>query len=177
MNASSHATSLSLRPPPIATALEPVNVPLTRVALAHFSQQVRVWLRFGQPAHMLRLDWWRSVAIFLPGTVFCRVRYQIGGREPARYELVIAQAATPRDALARIPGVRPGARLLLRVAGHTAVGTVLAHLNAIEADGMSLTSMSPAYWRNLARQIQTDLTLQPDKIELRTAGFPKRVQP
>ncbi|WP_400564382.1 DUF2840 domain-containing protein [Pseudomonas aeruginosa] len=177
MTASSSVTSSPLRRPPVATALQPVNVPLTRVALAHFSQQIRVWLRFGQPAHMLRLDWWRSVAIFLPGTVFCRVRCQIGGRESARHELVIAQAATPLDALARIPGVRPGARLLLHVAGHKAVGAVLAHLDAIEADGVSLAGMSPAYWRTLARQMQTDPTLQPHNIELRTAGCPKRVQP
>ncbi|HGW5374928.1 TPA: DUF2840 domain-containing protein [Pseudomonas aeruginosa] len=176
MTASSHATFLSLRPPPVATALQPVNVPLTRVALAHFSQQIRVWLRFGQPARTLRLDRWRSVAIFLPGTVFCRVRYQLGS-EAVRYELVIAQAATPCDALARIPGVRPGARLLLHVAGHTAVTTVLAHLNAIEADGMSLTSMSPAYWRTLGRQMQMGLALPSHDIQLRTAPFPVRAQP
>ncbi|HCI1651754.1 TPA: DUF2840 domain-containing protein [Pseudomonas aeruginosa] len=177
MTATAHTISSLLRHPPIATAPQQDNVPLTRVALTHISQQIRVQLRFGRPAHMLRIDWWRSVAIFLPGAIFCRVRYQLYRGEADRCELVIAQAATPLDALARIPGVRPGARLLLRVAGHTAVGAVLTHLNAIEANGMSLTGMSPAYWRALSRQMLTDPALSTHDIQLRAARLPERAQP
>ena len=49
--------------------------PLTRVSLAFIEQRIDIYLRFGEPARTIRLDRWRRVAMFLPGVVFCRIRW------------------------------------------------------------------------------------------------------
>ena len=48
-------------------------------------------------------------AVFLPGAMFCRIRWQANDYGTVRWQLMVMQAATPLDAMQRIP-VRPGAR-------------------------------------------------------------------
>ena len=37
------------------------RVPLTRVSLAYIEPRFKLYLRFGEPARMLRLDRWRAL--------------------------------------------------------------------------------------------------------------------
>src|SRR3546814_18874783 len=60
-----------------------------------------------------QLDRWRRCAVFLPGAMFCRIRWQANDYGTIRWQLMVMQACTPLDAAQRIPGVQPGARLLL----------------------------------------------------------------
>ena len=87
---------------------------LTRVSLAYIEQRIDIYLRFGEPARTIRLDRWRRVAVFLPGAMFCRIRWQANDYGTVRWQLMVMQACTPLDAAQRIPGVLPGARLLLQ---------------------------------------------------------------
>ncbi|WP_121395604.1 DUF2840 domain-containing protein, partial [Pseudomonas aeruginosa] len=100
------------------------NVPLTRVSLAYIEPRFKLYLRFGEPARTLRLDHWRRCAVFLPGAMFCRIRWQANDYGTVRWQLMVMQAGTPLDAVQRIPGVRPGARLLLHAEGENAVRAV-----------------------------------------------------
>ena len=52
------------------------NVPLTRVSLAYLEHRFKLYLRFGEPARTLQLDRWRRCAVFLPGAMLCRIRWQ-----------------------------------------------------------------------------------------------------
>ena len=108
-------------PPPALSALAGLasDIPLTRVSLAYIEPQFKLYLRFGEPARTLRLDRWRRCAVFLPGAMFCRIRWQANDYGTVRWQLMVMQAATPLDAMQRIPGVRPGARLLLHAEGET----------------------------------------------------------
>ena len=45
--------------------------------------------------------------------LFCRIRWESNDYGTTRWQLMVMQACTPLDAVQRIPGVRPGARLLL----------------------------------------------------------------
>ena len=75
MNASAlpAADAATAAPPPSSAALagRPVSTPLTRVSLAYVEHRIKLYLRFGEPARTLRLDRWRSVAMFLPNAMFC----------------------------------------------------------------------------------------------------------
>jgi len=55
---------------------QPASAPLTRVALAYIEARFKLYLRFGEPARTLRLDDWRRCAVFLPGAMLCRIRWQ-----------------------------------------------------------------------------------------------------
>ena len=133
--------------------------PLTRVSLAFLEHRFKLYLRFGEPARTLRLDRWRSLAVFMPNAVFCRIRWQANDYGTIRWQLMVMQACTPLDAAQRIPGVQPGARLLLHVEGDNQVRAVLERIDAIEALGIAPVGASPAYWRTLANRLAARLPL------------------
>ena len=135
------------------------NVPLTRVSLAYIDQRFNLYLRFGEPARTLQLDRWRRCAVFLPASVFCRVRWQANDYGTTRWQLMVMQACTPLDAVQRIPGVQPGARLLLHVEGEKKIRAMLVTIDAIEALGIAVTDVSPAYWRTLGNRLAARLPL------------------
>ena len=132
---------------------------LTRVSLAYIEQHIDIYLRFGEPASTVRLDRWRRVAMFLPGAMFCRIRWHANDYGTVRWQLMVMQACTPLDAAQRIPGIQPGARLLLHAEGEPAVRAVLAQLDAIGAQGIAPADVSPAYWHTLGNRLASRLPL------------------
>ena len=153
------------------------STPLTRVSLAYVEHRIKLYLRFGEPARTLRLDRWRSTAMFLPNAVFCRIRWQANDYGTIRWQLVVMQACTPLDDAQRIPGVQPGARLLLHAEGDKAVRAVLERIDAIEALGIALVAVSPAYWRTLANRLAARLPLPEYTTERHAAWLVGRTLP
>ncbi|MGV6477726.1 DUF2840 domain-containing protein [Azotobacter vinelandii] len=181
MNASaSPATNAATAAPlPALSALagQAGNVPLTRVSLAYIEPQFKLYLRFGEPARTLRLDRWRHCAVFLPGAMFCRIRWQANGYGTVRWQLMVMQACTPLDDVQRIPGVRPGARLLLHAEGENAVRAVLERIDGIDALGITAIDVSPAYWRTLGNRLAARLPLPEYTAERHAAWLAGRVLP
>lgn len=157
--------------PSLAAFSQASNVPLTRVSLAYIEHRFKLYLRFGEPVRTVRLDRWRRVAVFLPNVVFCRIRWQANDYGTIRWQLMVMQACTPLDAMQRIPGVRPGARLLLHAEGKHQVRAVLERIDAIEALSIAPADASPAYWRTLANRLAARLPL-PEYTAERHAAWP-----
>ncbi|HHG5007290.1 TPA: DUF2840 domain-containing protein [Pseudomonas aeruginosa] len=155
------ANAVATAPSPSLSTLasQAGNVPLTRVSLAYIEPRFKLYLRFGEPARTLRLDHWRRCAVFLPGAMFCRIRWQANDYGTVRWQLMVMQAGTPLDDVQRIPGVRPGARLLLHAEGENAVRAVLERIDGIEAQGIAAIDVSPAYWRTLGNRLAARLAL------------------
>ena len=156
---------------------QPASAPLTRVALAYIEPRFKFYLRFGEPARTLRLDRWRGVAVFLPNSIFCRIRWQANDYGTIRWQLMVMQACTPFDAAQRIPGVQPGARLLLHAEGENQVRAVLERIDAIEALGIAPVGASPVYWRTLANRLAARLPLPEYTAERHTAWLTGRALP
>lgn len=153
------------------------SVPLTRVSLAYIEPRFKLYLRFGEPARTLRLDCWRRCAVFLPRAMFCRVRWEANDYGTIRWQLMVMQAATPFDTVQRIPGVQPGARLLLHAEGENAVRAVLERIDAIDAQGIAAIDVSPAYWRTLANRLAARLPLPEYTAERHAAWLAGRTFP
>lgn len=166
-------------PPPSLPALagQAGNVPLTRVSLAYIEPRFKLYLSFGEPARTLRLDRWRRCAVFPPGAMFCRVRWEANDYGTIRWQLMVMQAGTPLDAVQRIPGVRPGARLLLHAEGENAVRAVLERIDGIEAQGIAAIDVSPAYWRTLGNRLAARLPLPEYTAERHAAWLAGRALP
>ena len=178
--------SVSSAPAPVACAAtaalaapsgQPASAPLTRVALAYLDQRCDLYLRFGEPARIIRLDRWRRCAVFLPNAVLCHVRWQANDYGTIRWQLMVMQACTPLDAAQRIPGVQPGARLLLHAEGENQVRTVLERIDAIEALGIAPAGASPAYWRTLGNRLAARLPLPDYSAERHAAWLTGRALP
>ena len=153
------------------------SAPLTRVSLAYIEPRFKLYLRFGEPARTLRLDDWRRCAVFLPGAMFCRIRWQANDYGTIRWQLMVMQACTPLDAAQRIPGVQPGARLLLHAEGDTNGRAVLERIDGIEALGIAAIDVSPAYWRTLGNRLAARHALPEYTAERHTAWLAGRVLP
>lgn len=150
----------SVRPPPPAVLSSVTHgLPLTRVSLAFVEHRINLYLRFGHPVRELRLDRWRRYAAFLPAAMFCRVRWESSDYGTTRWQLMVLQTCTPLDAVQRIAGIQPGARLLLCAEGERQVQSVLSQIDAIEALGIDPVSVSPAYWRTLGNRLSARLPL------------------
>ncbi|MGH8159783.1 MAG: DUF2840 domain-containing protein [Rhodanobacter sp.] len=168
-----HATIAALPPSApsfAALAGQTDNALLTRVSLAYVAHRINLYLRFGEPAYAVQRDRWRRVAAFWPGSMFCRIRWEANDYGTVRWQLMVMQACTSLDAAQRIPGVRPGARLLLHAEGERQVRATLACIDAIEARAIAPTDTSPAYWRTLGNRLAAHLPL-PDYTAARYAAW------
>ena len=145
------------------------DTPLTRVSLAFVAHRINLYLRFGHPVRDLRLDRWRRSAMFLPAAVFCRVRWESNDYGTTRWQLMVLQACTPLDAVQRIAGIQPGARLLLCAEGERQVQLLLPRIDAIEALGIDPAAVSPAYWRTLGNRLSARMPLPPYSVERHAA--------
>jgi hypothetical protein len=145
------------------------STPLTRVSLAFVERRINLYLRFGHPVRELRLDRWRSCALFLPAALFCRVRWESNDYGTTRWQLVVLQTCTPLDAVQRIDGIQPGARLLLHAKGEQQVQSVLPQIDAIETLGIDPVTVPPAYWRTLGNRLSARLPLPAYTVERHTA--------
>ncbi|MBS0597088.1 MAG: DUF2840 domain-containing protein [Proteobacteria bacterium] len=159
MTASASPAAIAATAAQTALVGQPASAPLTRVALAYIEARFKLYLRFGEPVRTHQLDRWRRSAVFLPNAVFCRIRWHANDYGTVRWQLMVMQACTPLDAAQRIPGVQPGARLLLHAEGDGQVRAVLERIDAIEALGIAPVAASPAYWRTLANRLAAHLPL------------------
>ena len=174
MNTPASTASAPPSIPPVGVA---DGVPLTRVALAYIDQRFDLYLRFGDPARIIRFDRWRRCAVFTPNAVLCRIRWQANDYGTIRWQLMVMQTCTPLDGAQRIPGVQPGARLLLHAEGENQVHAVLERIDAIEALGIAPVGASPAYWRTLANRLAARLPLPEYTAERHAAWLTGRVLP
>ncbi|AFT71029.1 putative transposon [Alloalcanivorax dieselolei B5] len=115
--------------------------------------------------------------MFLPGAILCRIRWQANDYGTIRWQLMVMQAATPLDALQRIPGVQPGACLLLHAEGDANVRAVLERIDDIEALGIAAIDVSPAYWRTLANRLAAHSPLPDYTAERHAAWLAGRALP
>lgn len=155
-------------PSPFASLVD--HEGLTRVSLAYVAYRLNLYLRFGEPAYYVQHDRWRRMAVFRPAAMFCRIRWEANDYGTVRWQLMVMQACTSLDAAQRIPGVRPGARLLLHADGEQQMRATLSCIDAIEAWNIVPADTSPAYWRTLGNRLAAHLPL-PDYTAARHAAW------
>lgn len=140
-------------------AMVPQRPTRMRVSLAFVEDRVNVWLRFGQPTVEIVLDRWRRVAMFMPGTVCCRVKWIGNISGTALWQLLVMQAPRPFEDAQRVTGVLPGARLLLRADGEMQAKAVLAVIDAIEVLGIDPCTVAASHWRMVGHRLAAGLPL------------------
>lgn len=135
------------------------GIPLTRVLLAYAEKRFNLYLRFGHPAQTHRLNHRRSIALFAPGTLFCRIRWEANDYGTTRWQLLVLQAGTLHEPMQRIAGIWPGASVLLQADGDKQVRAVLAQIDAIETLGLDPTQVPQSYWRTLGNRLRAHMSL------------------
>ena len=130
-----------------------MSVPLTEVQIHFLHEEVNHRLRFGHPVREAYLDRRKALAWFAPGAVFGYVRWQNGPFGSELWRLYVLRAGAPAEALTRLPGVLPGAEILLRLDRGLRVKPALAIIDDLEERGFDPAAVSPAYWRHVQNRL------------------------
>ncbi len=135
---------------------EPAHLPdngLTRVELTLIERRVGHWLRFGHPAEKKPLDRRRSIAAFLPDSIFAFVRWAANDYGTLISRIDIVRTITPGEPYQTLPFVRPGGDILLKIESWPRVERILQMIDAIEALGIDPADVSPDYWRHVHHRV------------------------
>lgn len=114
---------------------------------------MNVYLRFGLALEVREIDHRKRVALFAPGSVFCRIWSQSNDFGNTRWELAVLQAIGPGESGQRVVGVAPGAKLLLRVDTPRGRRWATELIEAIEKQDIDATQVAPTYWQTVHGRI------------------------
>ncbi|MEQ8402677.1 MAG: DUF2840 domain-containing protein [Roseitalea porphyridii] len=127
--------------------------PLTRVAIRFVPKRINYWLRFGDPVRHRYIDRQRAIAWFNPDQIFGYLRWEANDYGTVLWRFQVLRAGRPDDVMGRVPGVLPGAEVLLRLDGKAKVKRGLAHVETLEKAGFDPAHIAPDHWRYLHNRL------------------------
>lgn len=138
----------------------PLSVPATGLSLSIRGKSANDRLLFGRAnRELLDQDCFTS-HLFSAGQIFGFVRWRGDQFGTQTWRVVVAQAGYLGEKLTRIPGVKPGAHLLVHAFGKTRAKRALRAIDVL-SDSFVLHDIHPAYWRHVHAQVAANLPLEP----------------
>ena len=139
--------------------------PITKLSLIEATQQTNDRLLFGRPHNPNKLDGQIEELRFKPLQIFGFVRWRGNQYGTQTWRVIVAQAGCPGENLTQIPGVKPGAHLLLHAFGKTRAKRALRVI-AMLSEAHVLHEIAPAYWRHVHLQISKNKEPEPYDPEM-----------
>jgi len=134
--------------------------PITRLSLSQAGMRGNDRLLFGRPKKSYRVSETQEELRFKPLQTFGFVRWRGDEYGTQTWRVVVAQAGRPRERLTRIPGVNPGAHLLLHAFGKSRAKRALRVIDML-SEAHVLHEIAPAYWRHVHLQISKNKEPEP----------------
>ena len=120
---------------------------LTRATVLFLDGKVNDRVRFGRPMAERITDRRCRVELFAPGALFGYVQWRANAFGTELWRLWVLRAGEPDARLSTVPGIAPGADILVSVAGAARVSRMLELIDAIEATGTDPADVPESYWR------------------------------
>lgn len=143
---------------------------LTAVYVRYRKNRINHRLRFGTPSVQTRLGWHESLVSFAPDQVFGYIRWSSNKYGTQDWRLFVCKAGGNlqnmigssggntghHNRLTRIPGVLPGAHVLLKTQGTTRVKRALKLIDSLESETGDLGLVTESYWRHLHNRLEVN---------------------
>jgi hypothetical protein len=129
---------------------------LTQVELLRLKQCIENWIRFGRIADEKIINGNRRVVSFSPGSIFAFVRWASNDYGIVASRIDVLRAVKSGERYSTVPYVRPGAEILLRLAGWPKVEKVLQAIDAVEALGIDPAEAAPEHWRHVHNRLSVN---------------------
>lgn len=126
---------------------------LTYVELVFYRDRVERWLRFGRVVDEHLVGCRHRFVGLAPGAVFAFVRWAASNRGAGVSRLDILQAVHRSEPCSTVPGVTPGAEILLRLSGWPRVKRALEAVDAIDTLSVDPADAAPDYWRHVGQRL------------------------
>ena len=144
---------------------------LTAVYIRYRKNRINHRLRFGTPVIETRLGWHSRLASFKPGHIFGYIRWSANDYGTQDWRLFVCKAGGfhsqnlgldggntgHHNRLTRIPGVLPGAHILLQSQGKARVKRALGYIDTLEKETNQLALVTESYWRHLHNRLEVNL--------------------
>lgn len=130
---------------------------LTRVTVLFLDGKVNDRVRFGHPMAERIIDRHCRVELFAPGALFGYVQWRANPFGTELWRLWVLRAGEPGARLSTVPGIAPGADILVNVAGAARVSRTLELIDAIEAAGTDPADVPETYWRMSQNRLSSGL--------------------
>jgi len=141
------------------------NSQMTKLTLRKTERHSNDRLLFGRPCASSS-DQTRFGEIgFKPLQLFSFVRWRGDRYGTQTWRVIVAQAGRSGERLTRIPGVNPGAHLLLHAFGKARAKRALRVIDML-SEAHVLHEIAPAYWRHVHLQISKNKEPEPYEPEV-----------
>lgn len=134
---------------------------LTHVQLLWLPGRIENRIRFGRTVEERRLDRYRRVVSFAPGSIFAFVRWAANDFGTVQSRVDVLQAVESGHECTTVPFVGPGAAVLLHINGWPKVERVLQQIDAIEALGIDPIDVAPDHWRHIQSRLLVNESPRP----------------
>jgi hypothetical protein len=134
---------------------------LTEVELYFVKGKIERWIRFGTPIIDQTIDRRRRIVSFAPGAIFGFMRWAANEHGTRISRIDILRACDDGEPRSTVPGVKPGAEILLRAFSWEKVQPVLKAIDAVEALGFDPQEICPDHWRHVHSRLSSGLTPRP----------------
>ena len=126
---------------------------LSAVLIVYRKNRTNHRLLFGEPISEIRLGWHRKLVVFKPGQIFGYERWRADQYGTQDWRFFVLQA-TISGSTTSVPGVFPGAEILLATRGKTRTQRALALLDVLAIGPGALAAVTPNYWRQVHNAIE-----------------------
>jgi len=131
--------------------------PLTRATILFIDGKVNDRVRFGRPVGERIIDRRCRIELFEPGSLFGYVQWRANRFGTELWRLWVLRAGAPGERLETVPGITPGAHILLSLGGQARVQRALELIDAIEAQGLDPADVPESYWRTAQNRLAAGL--------------------
>lgn len=133
---------------------------LTRATVLFLDGKVNDRVRFGRPAEERIIDRRCRVELYAPGSTFGYVQWRADQFGTQLWRLWVLRAVKPGDRASTVPGIAPGADILLSLSGQASVARALALVDAIESGGHHPADAPDDYWRMAGNRLAAGAALR-----------------
>lgn len=130
---------------------------LTRATILFVDGKVNDRVRFGRPTAERIIDRRCRIALFAPDSLFGYVQWRANRFGTELWRFWVLRAGAPGERLETLPGVMPGAHILLSLGGAARVTRALELIDAIEAQGLDPADVPESYWRTAQNRLSAGL--------------------
>ena len=130
----------------------------TAIVLSYRKKRKNYRLLFGHPQQEIRRDWHRKLAVFEPGELFAYERWEANSYGTQRWQIMVCRTVL-NGSVTKIPGVYPGAKLLLMVNGKTKSKRFLSCLDWLKSSAIVPETIRDRIWMELALALNSGAKL------------------
>ncbi len=130
----------------------------TAIVLSYRKNRKNYRLLFGHPQQEIRRSWHRKLAVFEPDMLFAYEQWDANSYGTQRWKIMVCRTVE-NGSVTKIPGVYPGAKLLLMVNGKTKSKRFLSCLDGLKSSGRTPETIRDRIWMELALALNSDAKL------------------